>query len=264
MASSRLVNACTALLVAAEAGTQADAQEAGADELRTGPRLGTGLAALVHALCATSVVLVVTWFGALDSGFAWGSGDAGVFAWHPTLMTLGLLAFFSEAALAFRLGLGKRLHAALHAAALACVVMGLVAVLRFHNEASPPIPNLYSLHSWLGLLAVGAYGANFLLGSAAFGLQLPAQATRARLVPVHAAAGRLVLSVLVAASVCTGVLEKLTFGKDCNDASGHRNAKCNVGSALALVAVALVLLVAVLLAMPRRPATPSSSRRPPL
>lgn len=39
----------------------------------------------------------------------------------------------------------------------ASTVVGLVAVFRFHNEHH--IANLYSLHSWLGLLVVVAFSA---------------------------------------------------------------------------------------------------------
>lgn len=46
----------------------------------------------------------------------------------------------------------KLLHAALTLAAFIVVVLGLVAVFEFHNKQK--IPNMYSLHSWLGLTAV--------------------------------------------------------------------------------------------------------------
>lgn len=46
----------------------------------------------------------------------------------------------------------KLLHAALTLTAFVLVVLGLVAVFRFHNATGTP--NMYSLHSWLGLTAV--------------------------------------------------------------------------------------------------------------
>lgn len=46
----------------------------------------------------------------------------------------------------------QRIHLSLHALGFVSAVVGVIAVFRFHNEHS--ITNLYSLHSWLGLLSL--------------------------------------------------------------------------------------------------------------
>lgn len=49
----------------------------------------------------------------------------------------------------------KFIHAGLNLLAFIFAVISLVAVFDFHNAAK--IPNMYSLHSWLGLVAVILY-----------------------------------------------------------------------------------------------------------
>lgn len=49
----------------------------------------------------------------------------------------------------------KFIHAGLHTVAFVLAVISLVAVFDFHNYKS--IPNMYSLHSWIGLMGVVFY-----------------------------------------------------------------------------------------------------------
>lgn len=49
----------------------------------------------------------------------------------------------------------KYIHAGLHTIALTLAIISLVAVFDFHNTKN--IPNMYSLHSWIGLIAVILY-----------------------------------------------------------------------------------------------------------
>lgn len=50
----------------------------------------------------------------------------------------------------------KVAHGFIHAGVAVCIVVGLVAVFKFHNAYD--LPNLYSLHSWIGLATVVMFG----------------------------------------------------------------------------------------------------------
>jgi len=53
----------------------------------------------------------------------------------------------------------KLLHTFFHLLAMPCVALGFLAVLESHNRATPePIPNFYSLHSWMGFVTMGLFG----------------------------------------------------------------------------------------------------------
>lgn len=48
----------------------------------------------------------------------------------------------------------KLSHASLFGIIIIFLILASIAVFNSHNLADPPIPNLYSLHSWVGLSAI--------------------------------------------------------------------------------------------------------------
>lgn len=51
----------------------------------------------------------------------------------------------------------KLFHTIFNILAVPAIVMGFLTVLDSHNLAIPPIPNFYSLHSWMGLTTMGLF-----------------------------------------------------------------------------------------------------------
>ena len=109
-------------------------------------------------LATIAWILIIIWNG-LD-GLSWANGDSKVFNWHPIFMggfvviTLYLTLVWKLFAGTFKRSTTKIIHAILGPVALIFAILGLHTVFRFHNEFTPPIPNMYSIHSWLGMATV--------------------------------------------------------------------------------------------------------------
>lgn len=57
----------------------------------------------------------------------------------------------------------KLAHAILHGVIFLFALIGAVAVYDFHNLSTPPKPNLYTLHSWIGLTTTLLFGCQVLI-----------------------------------------------------------------------------------------------------
>lgn len=188
-----------------------------------------GRTLVVHVLGVAAVVLVLVWCVHFRGGLSLTSSSSSspssppsqaqlqlVFNVHPVLMTVGLIVLAGEAILCYRSLLPgvvsrdarKKAHLSLHAAGLAAGAIGLYAVFRFHQDSG--IPNLYSLHSWLGIATVSLYALQWLAGFLAFLFPGAPPATRRAAVPWHALLG-LIIFALAVATAQLGFLEKLTF-----------------------------------------------------
>ena len=146
------------------------------------------------------MVLVLVWLVGNSSGFSWEHGNGNVFHWHPLMMTLAVVCGL-ESAVVFRTqGIvqvrKKRLHAVLHICSFVFMTVGLVAVFRFHNEHRPaPIKNLYSLHSWVGILTVTLFGVQAAVGLVTFLTSVCTGARKREFLPVHTSSGLVILVV---------------------------------------------------------------------
>ncbi|GJN12685.1 hypothetical protein PR202_ga30987 [Eleusine coracana subsp. coracana] len=183
-----------------------------------GSTIMDGRSVVLHVLAVAAVVLVLVWCVHFRGGLALQSTNkALIFNVHPVLMITGPIVLAGEAILCYRSlpmaatmsrDARKKAHLSLHAAGLAVGVVGVYAVFKFHVESG--IPNLYSLHSWLGIATVSLYAIQWLAGFLAFFFPGAPPAARRAAVPWHALIGLLVF-VLAVATAQLGFLEKLTF-----------------------------------------------------
>lgn len=134
----------------------------------------------------------------------------------------------------------KFIHAGLHILAFVLTVISMVAVFDFHNTAK--IPNMYSLHSWVGLAALILYTLQvkilpfhailcclFLVqkqelhvffiffteqiffGVALYLLPFAPVSWRAAFMPVHIYSGLFIFASVIGVALM-GITEKLIFG----------------------------------------------------
>ncbi|CAM9343304.1 unnamed protein product, partial [Hapterophycus canaliculatus] len=96
-----------------------------------------------------------------------GSSGTELFNWHPVMMVAGLIVSYTHGILAYRtLPLGKKTNKMIHNAAMLLAVIlvsiGLWAVFQYHNDEL--YANLYTMHSWSGIVVVTLFYANYVGG----------------------------------------------------------------------------------------------------
>ncbi|XP_014489217.1 PREDICTED: cytochrome b reductase 1 isoform X2 [Dinoponera quadriceps] len=174
------------------------------------------LLGLTEAVGALLVILMIVWTTYFEDGFSWRSHPKLEFNWHPLLMTIGFVFLYANAMLIYRTqrNLRKRRLKLLHAGNMflivVFVVIALVAVFDSHNLASSPTPNMYSLHSWVGLTTVILFCCQWVAGCVAFlfpGLQ---PLLRASYMPIHVYFG-IAGFIGAIASCLLGLNEKAIF-----------------------------------------------------
>ncbi|XP_022304568.2 putative transmembrane ascorbate-dependent reductase CYB561 homolog [Crassostrea virginica] len=176
----------------------------------------TVLILIIQVLGLTAVILVAVWMGSYRGGFAWQSDPAHEFNYHPVFMVTGMIFLYSDAILTYRVFRNvkktylKAIHGIIQGVVLIFTGVGLKAVFDSHNLHSPPIPNLYSLHSWIGLITVILFGLQWLSGLISFVAPQLSMRARQTYMPHHVFWGLAILC-LAAASAVTGMTEKALF-----------------------------------------------------
>jgi len=200
------------------------------------------------------LILSLVWVYLFREGFAWNDNLFKQFNLHPVLMITGFIFLSGHAMLVFRLfrccprTASKALHTVLHLLAVPCIAVATIAIFDTHNLKDPPIPNMYSLHSWVGAVAIALFALQLVVGFVSFWVVLCCDrgtaSYRAAMVPVHAAFGVITFFLAIAAAL-TGYTERAIFslGKEYSqlpDEAWYLNAQ---GVALIALAVLFCFLL---------------------
>ena len=165
----------------------------------------------------TLVILTGYWTGVKRGGFASQEDVGKEFNLHPLLITIGMIYFYGNGMILYRvLRYGqkktlKRLHAAVMMGSFVLMVIALKAVFDSHNLAKPnPTPNMYSIHSWMGIIAAGLFTMQWFAGFVMFlNPNIPGR-FKAFYLSIHTGFGTFIF-VLSCATVLIGITEKMLF-----------------------------------------------------
>ncbi|EFH43863.1 hypothetical protein ARALYDRAFT_329112 [Arabidopsis lyrata subsp. lyrata] len=179
---------------------------------------------VAHALAVIAAIMVLVWSISYRGGLAWEATNKNlIFNLHPVLMLIGFIILGGEG--------NKNFHFAFYfhyklqiasvgetseevdppytpAIALALGIFGICAAFKNHNESG--IPNLYSLHSWIGIGVISLYGFQWVYSFIVFFFPGGSTNLRSGLLPWHAMLG-LFVYILAVGNAALGFLEKLTF-----------------------------------------------------
>merc|ERR1712241_406082 len=148
---------------------------------------------IVSLIGVTLVITTIVWAAVFKGGVSFTRTELGIsFNWHPILMTISLIFLYGNGALIYRV-IPPRSDS--HNLA------------RNKENQLAPKPNMYTLHSWVGILAATLFGCQWMLGFLAFLFPKFSADLRALVLPIHQYLGSAIL-VLAAAAALLGHLEK--------------------------------------------------------
>ncbi|XP_050233926.1 probable transmembrane ascorbate ferrireductase 3 [Mercurialis annua] len=188
------------------------------DESLPYKRSASRLTIAAHLFGVLALILMLIWLVHFRGGIEYGSYNVDrVFNVHPFMMYCGFIFLAGEAMMMYktipsnnnlqRHKVQKIVHMILHLLALVFGIVGISAVFKFHDMINAE--DVYSLHSWIGILTISLFCLQWLFGIFSFMVPQPS-ITRQRMLPWHICGGRILLFMAVCAAL-TGLMEKSTF-----------------------------------------------------
>ncbi|KAK9106509.1 hypothetical protein Syun_022520 [Stephania yunnanensis] len=184
------------------------------DRPRFQPTTTRPMTMLAHLFAVIATILLLVWLLRFRGGINLESDDSDlVFNAHPFLMVFGFIFMAGEAIMAYRMipaeqNVQKFVHMALHLVAITLGIVGIYAVFKFHRMSE--IDNMFSLHSWLGMITFCLYGLQWLFGFLIFWFPRASDVSRHRIRPWHMFFGRVLLYLAIVTAE-TGLMEKATL-----------------------------------------------------
>ncbi|XP_054712181.1 putative transmembrane ascorbate-dependent reductase CYB561 homolog [Uloborus diversus] len=177
--------------------------------------------AMIIFLGILIVTLVFIWTKVYLGGFGRSDDPLHHFNYHPVCAVIGLVIIYGKGILLFRTVSKKQKHILkwLHTILLLLVfilsVISLKTVFDSHDKRLVPIPNLYSLHSWIGLGTVILFSMQLLCGFLSFLYPGIHTTYRRSYMPYHRFFG-ITIFVLAVISCHSGIMEKVkgSLGKE--------------------------------------------------
>jgi len=215
------------------------------------------LYSICQLLLFGSVILFVYWIIQHEEGFAWTANRGKQFNLHSILMLTGFIFLNGQSMLIYKSFLcckkiyNKILHCIVFVCSVSAITIGVVSAIQAqHNVPKGAQPShFYSLHSWIGLAAIGLFALQFVVGFFSFLVLLCCdQATRgfrSRLLPTHVTFG-LIIFHLASAACLTGILQTARYrlsGKDGHPAYKDFEEPTIVINAVGACIIALCILI---------------------
>ncbi|CAN1158828.1 Transmembrane ascorbate ferrireductase 1 [Linum perenne] len=166
-----------------------------------------------HLIAIAASIMVLVWCVHFRGGLAWENANKNlIFNIHPVLTLIGFIVIGGEAIITYKsLPLKKPAqklaHLILHGVALVLGIIGSYTALKYHNEIG--LPNMYTLHSWLGIIVICLYAIQWIYGLIVFFYPGGSNNLRKSSLPWHALLG-IFIFILAIGTTATGFAEKLT------------------------------------------------------